>query len=122
MFTKNPQGRADQRVIEASWGLGETVVAGSVVPDRYYLARGGALLARELGDKDVAVVLANDDGTVEQAVPSARRASYCLDEKQLAALEELAAACDEAYGAPSDVEWAFAGGRLYLLQRRPVTR
>jgi hypothetical protein len=46
----------------------------------------------------------------------------CLDDEQLAQLNALAARCEEVYGPARDIEWAFAGGRLYLLQCRAVTR
>jgi pyruvate,water dikinase len=121
LFTRNPLG-GDERMIEASWGLGEVVVSGRVVPDRYRLARGGALLESEPSDKDVEIVLRADGGTVERTVPHHRRAVRCLDADMLAALERLAANCDAAFGSPSDIEWAFEGARLLLLQRRPVTR
>jgi pyruvate,water dikinase len=136
MFTRSPIDGADERVIEAAWGLGEVVVAGRVVPDRFRLARSGALLASAPGDKDVTIELGPQEGTVERSLPADLRAAPCLDGARLAALAALAAVCDEAYGSPSDVEWAFeihrregGGGaedrsseRLYLLQRRPVTR
>src|SRR3954468_22910680 len=55
LFTRNPVTRADERVVEASWGLGEAVVSGLVTPDRYRVARGGQTLERTLGDKDLAI-------------------------------------------------------------------
>ena len=45
----------------------------------------------------------------------------CLDDEQLAQLNELASRCDDVYGPARDIEWAFAGDRLYLLQRRTLT-
>jgi pyruvate,water dikinase len=45
----------------------------------------------------------------------------CLDDRQLAALHALTLRCDEVFGGSHDLEWAFAGERLYLLQRRPLT-
>ncbi len=122
MFTRCPVSGADERVIEAAWGLGEVVVAGRVVPDRFRLARGGAVLEALAGDKDVILELDAVSGTVERAVRSELRARPCLDPARLAALEDLAAKCDAAYRTPSDTEWAFEGARLHLLQRRAVTR
>ncbi|MGD9527143.1 MAG: PEP/pyruvate-binding domain-containing protein, partial [Pseudonocardia sp.] len=66
MFTRDPRparaGRAE-RVVEASYGLGEAVVAGLVVPDGYRLAPGGVLVDVRIGDKDVRVVAAAGGGT-----------------------------------------------------------
>ncbi|WP_437688849.1 PEP/pyruvate-binding domain-containing protein [Sorangium sp. So ce176] len=122
LFTRNPTTGADERVVEATWGLGEAVVAGLVTPDGYRMARGGRVLERRAGDKDIAIVWAEEGGTREVEVEPERAAALCLDDARLAALEALAAACEAAFGGTQDIEWAFAGDRLYLLQRRAITR
>ena len=55
MFTQNPITGADERVIEASWGLGEVVVAGTVIPDHFRVARSGEVLERTPGLKKIAI-------------------------------------------------------------------
>ncbi|WP_437755294.1 PEP/pyruvate-binding domain-containing protein [Sorangium sp. So ce1389] len=122
LFTRNPATGADERVVEATWGLGEAVVAGLVTPDSYRMARGGRVLERRAGEKDLAILWAEEGGTREVAVEPDRVEALCLDDARLAALEALAAACEAAFGGTQDVEWAFAGDRLYLLQRRAITR
>jgi pyruvate,water dikinase len=54
-------------------------------------------------------------------VASLSRAS-CLDDADLERLWQLASRCDETFGGGQDLEWAFGGGQLYLLQRRPITK
>ena len=49
MFTRNPVTGADERMIEASWGLGEAVVAGLVIPDSFRISRDGQVLDRRAG-------------------------------------------------------------------------
>jgi pyruvate,water dikinase len=122
MFTRNPINGADELLIEASWGLGETVVAGRVIPDSYRVARSGQVLERTAGYKQIRVRALPDGGTVEQAVAPELVESLCLDDEQLGALSRLAARCEEVYGPGRDIEWAIAGGQLYLLQCRAVTR
>jgi pyruvate,water dikinase len=61
---------ADERVIEASWGLGEAVVAGIVIPDHYRVDRSGQVLERTPGLKRVAVRSVPNGGTVEEKVPA----------------------------------------------------
>lgn len=124
MFTRCPMSGDDVRVIEAAWGLGESVVSGTVDPDRYHLARGGSVRSISLGDKEIAVRLAPHGETEEEVVPPSLRARRCLDERDLRALDALASACESHFGGPSahDIEWAFDGGSLHLLQRRPATR
>jgi pyruvate phosphate dikinase-like enzyme/cyclic nucleotide-binding protein len=122
MFTQNPINGADERVIEASWGLGEAVVAGRVIPDHYRVSPSGDVLERACGTKQLAIRRAPGGGTVEEQLPSADVERACLSDEQLAALNELATRCEEVYGPGRDIEWAYAGGELYLLQCRPVTR
>lgn len=127
LFTRNPVTGADERVIEASWGLGEAVVAGLVTPDQYRVAPGGRPLEQRLGDKEVAirprVVGGAADPTMEVPVDAELAGIHCLGEAELAALDALATQCDEVYGARDhDIEFAFRDGALFLLQRRPITR
>ena len=122
MFTQNPVTTADERLIEAAWGLGEVVVEGRVIPDTYRVERSGVVLERKPGVKKIAVRAAADGGTVEERVEPEGVERLCLDDEQLAQLNALAARCEEVYGSARDIEWAFAAGRLYLLQCRAVTR
>jgi pyruvate,water dikinase len=108
-------------VIEAAWGLGEAVVAGLVTPDRFRLARNGTVRERTAGVKDVAVRTDPEGGTRQTEIPGKLARSLCLDDGQLAALHAIALRCDEVFAESHDLEWAFAGGRLYLLQRRTLT-
>lgn len=121
MFTEHPVTGADERMIEASWGLGEAVVAGMVVPDHYRLDRSGKVLERKPGRKRIAIRSLPSGGTVEQQVPDTQVTQLCLDEAHLKALGELALQCEQIYGPRRDIEWAFQGGTLYLLQCRAVT-
>ena len=75
MFTVNPINGADERLIEAAWGLGEAVVNGLVIPDMFRIARSGEILERKPGLKKVAVRSLPDGGTFEEeVVPELREA------------------------------------------------
>ncbi|WP_183095841.1 PEP/pyruvate-binding domain-containing protein [Nocardioides stalactiti] len=122
LFTRHPLTGASERLIEASWGLGEVVVSGQVTPDQYRLSADGAPLERTPGEKDLALLLGPDGVVAEHDVEPGLVEALCLDDARLAALHRLALACDEVYGVPDhDIEFAFVGERLYLLQRRPIT-
>jgi pyruvate,water dikinase len=122
LFTRDPMSGRDERVIESAWGLGEAVVAGLINPDRYRIARSGAVLSRTVGVKDVMIV-ARAGGGVEEVAVAPDRVSVGLTDGQLRALHELATRCEVAFGdGGHDLEWAFADDDLYLLQRRPITR
>ena len=121
MFTQNRLTGADERVIEASWGLGEAVVAGLVIPDNYRLDRSGQVLGRKAGRKPIAIRSVATGGTVEEEVPGALAEQLCLDDDQLEELNRLALRCEQVYGPACDIEWAVADRALYLLQCRAVT-
>jgi phosphoenolpyruvate synthase/pyruvate phosphate dikinase len=121
MFTEHPVTGADERLIEASWGLGEAVVAGLVVPDHFRLDRSGQVLERKPGRKRIAVRSLPNGGTFEEQLAPAKVNQPCLDDAQLTALGELALQCEKVYGPRRDIEWAFERGMLYLLQCRAVT-
>jgi pyruvate,water dikinase len=123
LFTRNPVTGASERVIEASWGLGESVVAGRVIPDLYRLGPDGSLLERTIGDKRTEGRALPDGGVADQPVAGDLAGAPCLDDAALAALHELVLCCDAVWEGDHDLEWAFArDGALHLLQRRPVTR
>ena len=122
LFTRNPVTGADELVIEAGWGLGEAVVAGIITPDHVRADRDGRILECVVGEKDVAIRLTRDGATEETAVPPELAETPCLGDEQVQELRLLVRACDEVYAATAhDIEFAFAQGNLYLLQRRPIT-
>ena len=121
MFTEHPVTGADERLIEASWGLGEAVVAGLVVPDHFRLDRVGAGAGAQGGAQAHLDPLAAQWRHVRTAGPPERVSQLCLDEAHLAALGELALQCEKVYGPRRDIEWAIQDGTLYLLQCRAVT-
>lgn len=126
LFTRNPVTGADERVVEASWGLGEVVVSGMVTPDAYRVARGGSMLERRLGEKDVAIRTTSSPaaGSTTEEVPVHPDLveAFCLGDRELGALDLLASECDRVYGSTEhDIEFAFRSGQLFLLQRRPIT-
>lgn len=121
MFTSHPVTGADERVIEAAWGLGEAVVAGLVTPDSYQVDRSGQLTKRTIGHKDIKVGLSPGGGTQETEVTPESVDLPCLDPDALRQLHRLATRCEELFGLGLDIEWAFSGETLYLIQCRPVT-
>jgi pyruvate, water dikinase len=122
LFTRNPVTGADEQLIEATWGLGEAVVNGMVVPDRARLSRHGDVLEFLPGDKDIKVWYDEDDGTSEVSVDSALRQVPCLTSTHLAALHDLAERCRRVWGPDLDIEWALGPDEtVFLLQCRPIT-
>jgi pyruvate,water dikinase len=122
LFTANPvNGRRDEVVINAAWGLGEAVVGGEVTPDSYTVDKhAGAVLERQVAEKAVMTVRVNG-GTQTAPVPEELRDAPVLDDGQAAALARLGARIEALYGDPRDIEWALADGAFVVLQARPIT-
>jgi pyruvate, water dikinase len=122
LFTRDPVTGAHERLIEAAWGLGEAVVSGLVVPDRYRLDPSGGVIEIEAGFKDVKIWYDGDHGTAEVPVPIEQHRALCLRAGHLARLHALADRCCATWGPDLDLEWALgADGAIYLLQSRPIT-
>jgi pyruvate,water dikinase len=123
LFTANPlTGRRDERVIDAGFGLGEAVVSGQVEPDHYTVdGRTGRITGRKLGAKALTIVPAPGGGTTTLTHADANAQQQALPDAQILALARLAGQVAAHYGAPQDIEWAWDGGQLYLLQARPIT-
>jgi pyruvate,water dikinase len=118
LFTRDPLRPAEERmIVEASWGLGETVVSGRVTPDRFVVERcTGRVLERHLGQKNVERTAAG-----EAEVTPERQRQLCLTDAQLAELAQLGREVEAYFGQPRDIEWAWAEGKVWLLQARPIT-
>jgi pyruvate,water dikinase len=120
-FSLNPlTNNYDEAVFNANWGLGETVVAGIATPDTYIVDKVTATVkSRVVGGKETSIWLKESGGTSESRDP--RHAELALTDEQLLALSELTVQVEALYQKPTDIEWAFAGGELFLLQARPIT-
>lgn len=123
LFTRNPITGADECVVEAAWGLGEIVVAGLVTPDHFRISMEGEVLERTAGEKDIAIHSLPGGGTADFQVPKDLVHTLCLSDLELLELLTLAQLCKKHHGpGPHDLEFAFAGQELFLLQCRSITR
>ncbi len=122
VFSANPvTGNCSEVVINASWGLGESIVGGTVTPDTFVVRKSDlAVTGRAISDKQRMTVSA-PGGTREVEVPRFLRQTACLNDEQAAEMAKLALTLEAAMGHPVDVEAAYAAGELYLLQCRPIT-
>jgi phosphohistidine swiveling domain-containing protein len=118
LFTHDPLDASGTRLlIEAAFGLGEAVVSGRVMPDRFHLSRAtGEVLEQSLSEKRERLTA---KGWEEIPQDEQRRATLNAD--QLQELSRLSSQIENYYGGPRDVEWAFANGQFFILQARPIT-
>lgn len=122
LFTAHPvTGARDQVVINAAWGLGESIVGGTVTPDTLIVHKvTGRVVERHIADKHVMTVRVTG-GTAERPVPANLRRAPVLNEERAAKLARLGAQIEHLYGMPMDIEWAMAGGTFAIVQARPIT-
>jgi pyruvate, water dikinase len=138
IFTLDTEsGNRDVVLISAAWGLGETVVQGSVVPDEYTVfkptLRAGKrpIVRRVLGSKEIALRYDEGGGRGTRVVPVGAddRCRFVLTDDEVLELARLACTVEDHYSrrrggpTPMDLEWAKDGrtGELFVLQARPET-
>lgn len=116
--TKDP----DQLIIEAGWGLGEAIVGGLITPDSYVVSkRDGTIVDTYISQQRTKIVRRPTGGTEEVEVHLDDRERRKLSEAHVAALAQLCQRIEQHYGAPQDIEWALADGKLWITQSRPIT-
>lgn len=121
-FSVNPvTNNADQIVIDANWGLGESVVGGIVTPDSYTVCKSDLTICeRKIGDKaHMTVIIA--DGTREVPIPRPMRRQQVLSNAQVIEIAQLAQTLEKQMGWAVDIECAYHEETLYLLQCRPIS-
>src|SRR5215831_349752 len=123
VFTIHPiTGDPSQMLVNSAWGLGETVVSGEGDVDQFVLSRSsGQAVEARIARKDRAIV-SDTDGTRAAQVTAERTASASLTSSELEQIWKLSLEAERFAGFPQDIEWGTAGGRVFLLQSRPITK
>ena len=121
-FSANPvSGDSAEVVINASWGLGESVVSGTVTPDTYVVRKADLLVtARHIAEKQRMTIMA-PHGVQEVLIPRPMRRQRALSDAQAIEVARLARTLETHMGWPVDIECAYQGNTLYLLQCRPIS-
>lgn len=122
VFSANPiSGNCDEMMINANWGLGESIVGGMATPDTFTVDKATlAVTWRGIARKDRMTVM-TESGTCEAPVPDDLRERPSLSDAHVVDIARLALKLEQATGRPVDVECAIARDTLYLLQCRPIT-
>jgi len=129
LFTINPtDGDTSKVVIEGSWGLGETVVGGTVNPDKFVVDK--VLMEtseKTISTKHIECVYDSDKGEVVNAdVAQDMQCKCCLEDRETKELVKIAKIIEDHYGCPQDIEWAIDKdiafpGNIFIVQARPET-
>jgi rifampicin phosphotransferase len=116
-------GRRGVAVVAAVYGLGSGLVSGECDADTYHIDRDGKIILREIADKRTAHRAApqTEEGVESVPVPEEQARKPALEDAQILAVAELVRHAGRHFGRPQDIEWAIEGGKLHLLQSRPIT-
>jgi phosphoenolpyruvate synthase/pyruvate phosphate dikinase len=121
LFTADPiTGNRKVAVVEASFGLGEALVSGLVNADAYKV-RNGAVVAKAVATKQLAIHALPAGGTQEQAIDPKRQDQPALTDAQVVRLAELGRRIEAHFGRPQDIEWCLFDDGFQIVQSRPIT-
>ena len=120
-FSANPVNNSrEEVVIDAGWGLGESIVSGRTSPDELVMAKhGNIILTRKTGAKETALFLHPAGGVRE--LQGYQSDQFCLDDRDAFVLRDLVLRVEDLYEDAVDIEWARRSGEILLLQARPIT-
>jgi pyruvate,water dikinase len=124
VFSMNPiMGNRDEIYINSSWGLGEAVVSGLVTPDTYVINKDSmSVSSQQISAVKQIMFVVGDKGTAYQTdVPASEVGAPTLTEEAAVQVATIARDTEDKAGVPMDLEWAYEGGELYVLQARPIT-
>lgn len=112
----------NQIIIEAGFGLGESIVQGQITPDSYVVEKKGwLLLDKHVHTQEKAIVKGNDGENAWITLPEAKGSKQKLSDKEILELAKLVVKIEQHYGFPVDIEFAKEKGKWYILQSRPIT-
>ena len=121
LFTADPvTGNRKVTSVEASFGLGESLVSGLVNADAYKV-RDGMIVARAIGCKQLAVNPSPMGGTLQQPIAPELQREPALTDPQVLQLAQLGRRIEAHFGAPQDIEWCLADEAFHIVQSRPIT-
>jgi pyruvate,water dikinase len=123
LFSSHPSTGEQVTIIEGAWGLGESVVSGSVSPDYYVVdKRNKKIMERKVATKNIMHIRDLKTGkTVELPPPDDKKNAKVLEDDEILKLVELGEIVEDLYGIPQDVEWAIKDHKIFMLQSRPIT-
>jgi len=122
VFSVNPvTGNSDEVIINANWGLGESIVGGTVTPDTYTVRKSDLVVTERQIARKQCMTVPVPGGTREVKVPVLLSKEPVITDTQAVETARLAIALEQEMGWPADIECAWKNEKLYLLQCRPVT-
>jgi len=126
VFTVHPVTKdRNQMVIEAGWGLGESIVGGMITPDAYVIEKSKIKSQNFICDKNIScqniMITRGKNGCKENKVPKSLSEKQKLSDETIFDLARICLEIENHYKKPQDIEWAMEKGKIYIVQSRPIT-
>lgn len=126
MFTTDPANdNLDQMMVESTWGLGEPLVSGKVIPDTYFVEKNPLkVIERKLGSKEMMCLLESSASLCQIGLhntPTEKRAVFTLDDESVLRTAGIGLEIERVLGGPQDIEWCIRDDQLVILQARPIS-
>ena len=123
MFSSEPSTGEALVVLEGAWGLGESVVSGSVSPDNFVVDRKTKnIISKYIATKEIMIIRdPKTQKTVTVKVPDEKKEAIVLTDNEAIELAKYAEILEKHYGIPQDIEWGIEKDKIYILQSRPIT-
>lgn len=122
MFSSDPSTGAPEVLIEAGYGLGESIVGGEITPDTYKVAQDSYKIIGKKISKQTWMYTKNTDGDTfkEDIIPELQERQKITDE-QIVTVAKIGVDIEKHYNGPMDIEWCIENNEVYIVQARPVT-
>ena len=122
MFTVDPHSGAKNIIIEAGYGLGEAIVGGEVTPDTYDVDKSKMTITKKrISAQKWKYVRGKDGGCVKEDIPNGEEKKQKIEDRRILEIAEIGRQVEIHYQRPMDMEWCIEGGKVYLVQARPIT-
>jgi len=121
-FTAHPDtGDKNAIIIEATWGLGESLVSGSVTPDSYIVDKKSLKIIKQTLGRKKMMVKTNRNGTRQRETSKDKRNVFCLNNALVKELAQICLNIEKFFNYPQDIEWCIKDNQIWILQSRPIT-
>jgi pyruvate,water dikinase len=122
MFSSDPSTGTPEVLIEAGFGLGESIVGGQITPDTYRVAQDNLKIIDKKVSRQTWMYTKNEEGdTIKLDVPDEYQEKQKMTDEQIGAIADLGVQIEQHYNEPMDIEWCIENGEIFIVQARPVT-
>ncbi len=123
LYSSDPQGDRSTMIINATWGLGTSIVEGQTDADYFRVKKEapGAIIETRIGAKDSMITILPQGGIARSATPGGKKDRSSISPGQIAELALLGVSLEGHFKRPQDIEWAIDHqGKIFILQSRPL--